>query len=118
MKGKDLLSPIKRYQADRQAGPLQATFDPKQPGVTRIHLIPLKTGTLKRNPSLVLINGWHMFQIGPSWADLLRAFIKVLYERSEPGKRLSQVELDLILDSVVEQMHALYPSVPREDTPG
>jgi MoaA/NifB/PqqE/SkfB family radical SAM enzyme len=114
LKGKDLLSPIKRYQADRQAGPLQATFDPKKPGVTRIHLIPLKTGTLKRNPSLVLINGWHMFQIGPAWADLLRAFIEILYEKSEPGKPLSQVELDLILDSLVEQMHALYPSVPRE----
>ncbi len=82
--------------------------------MTRIHLIPLRTSTLKRNPSIVLINGWHMFLIGPSWADLLRAFIDVLYKKTEPGRQLSQVELDGILDSVVEQMHALYPSVPRE----
>ena len=38
----------------------------------------------------------------------------VLYKKTEPGKRLSQVELDLILDSVVEHMHELYPSVSRE----
>ena len=114
MKVKDLLSPIKRHTADRDAGPLQATFDPKKPGVTRIHLIPLKTSLLKRNPSMVLINGWDMFLIGPSWADLLRAFIEVLYQRTEPGRQLSQVELEPILDSVVEQMHGLYPSVSRE----
>jgi MoaA/NifB/PqqE/SkfB family radical SAM enzyme len=114
LEGKDLLSPIKRYKADREAGPLQATFDPKKPGVTRIHLIPLRTIFYKRHPSIVIINGWHMFLVGPSWADLLRAFIEVLYTKSEPGKRLSQVELDLILDSVVEQMHELYPSVSRE----
>jgi MoaA/NifB/PqqE/SkfB family radical SAM enzyme len=114
LKGKDFLSPIKRYTADRDAGPLQVTLDPKTPGVTRIHLIPLRTSLLKRNPSIVLINGWHMFLIGPSWADLLRAFIEVLYKKTEPGKKLSQVELELIFDSVVEHMHELYPSVSRE----
>ena len=114
MNGKDLLSPITRYKTDRQAGPLQATFDPKKPGVTRIHLIPLKTSYLKRIPSIVLINGWHMFLIGPSWADLLRAFIEVLYRETEPGKQLSQVELESILASVVERMYELYPSVPSE----
>ncbi len=114
MKVKDLLAPVKRYQADRDAGPLQATFDPKEPGVTRIHLIPLRTSLRKRSPSLVLINGWHMFRIGSSWADLLRAFINTLHEKTEPGKLLSQVELDGVLDSVLEKMHELYPSVPDE----
>ena len=114
MNGKDLLSPIKRYTADRDAGPLQVTFDPQKPGVTRIHLIPLRTSLLKRNPSIVLINGWHMFLIGPSWADLLRAFIDTLYKTTEPGKQLSQAELNVIFDSVVEHMHELYPSVSRE----
>ena len=114
MNGKDLLSPIKRYTADRDAGPLQVTFDPQKPGVTRIHLITLRTSLLKRNPSIMLINGWHMFLIGPSWADLLRAFIDTLYKTTEPGKQLSQAELNVIFDSVVEHMHELYPSVSRE----
>jgi MoaA/NifB/PqqE/SkfB family radical SAM enzyme len=114
LKVKDILSPIKRYQADRDAGPLQATFDPKKPGVTRIHLIPLKTSLRKRNPSLVLINGWHLFRIGSSWADLLRVFINALYEKTEPGRVLSEVELDGVLNSVVKRMHELYPSVPNE----
>jgi MoaA/NifB/PqqE/SkfB family radical SAM enzyme len=114
LKGKDLLSPIKRYKADRDAVPLQATFDPKTPGVTRIHLIPLRTSYRKRSPSIVLINGWHLFLIGPAWADLLRAFMDILDKKAEPGKQLPQVELDLILDSVVVHMHELYPSVSRE----
>ena len=115
MKVKDLLSPLHRYQASRDADPLQATFDPKKPGVTRIHLIPLKTDIRKRDPSMVFINGWHMFLIGPSWADLLRSFITVLYAKAEPGRRLSQAELDLVLRYVLDEMHALYPGVPDED---
>jgi MoaA/NifB/PqqE/SkfB family radical SAM enzyme len=114
LKFKDLLSPLYRYQATRDADPLQATFDPRQPGVTRIHLIPLKTDLLRRDPSMVFINGWHMFLIGPSWADLLRSFIDVLHKNAKPGRRLSQVELNGILNSVLEQMRALYPSVPGE----
>jgi MoaA/NifB/PqqE/SkfB family radical SAM enzyme len=114
LKFKDLLSPIKRFSADRDASPLQVTFDPKKPGATRIHLIPLRTSLHKRNPSTVLINGWHMFLIGPSWADLLRTFINVLNQKAEPGKQLSQAELDPLFDSVVEHMHELYPSISRE----
>lgn len=114
MKIKYLVSPIKRIQADHNAGPLQATFDPKTPGVTRIHLIPLKTSWIRQNPSVVLINGWYMFLLGPSWANLLRAFIEILYKKSKPGRRLSQAELDVILASVYEHIHELYPTVPRD----
>ena len=112
MKIKDIFSPLRRYQAGRDAGPLQATLDPKTPQVTRIHLIPLKTSRFKRNPSILLINGWHMFMIGSSWADLLRCFIEALYTESKQGERLPQAELDKILDSVVKKMQTLYPSVP------
>ena len=112
MKIKDIFSPLRRYQAGRDAGPLQATLDPKTPQVTRIHLIPLKSSRFKRNPSILLINGWHMFMIGSSWADLLRCFIEALYAESKQGERLPQAELDKILDSVVKKMQTLYPSVP------
>lgn len=114
MKVRDLLAPIDRYKAYQDAGPIQATFDPRKPGVTRIHLIPLKTGLGERNPSMVFINGWHMFLIGPSWADLLRTFIEVLYEKAEPGRRLSQSQLDMILSTVMSRMQKLYPSIPAE----
>ncbi|MHC1784574.1 MAG: radical SAM/SPASM domain-containing protein [Anaerolineaceae bacterium] len=93
---------------------MQATFDPRTPGVTRLHLIPLKTSLFRRYPSVVLINGWYMFLIGPSWADLLRAFINVLNEQAEPGKHLQDDELKPLLDAAVDQMHALYPSIPEE----
>lgn len=114
MKVRDLLAPIDRYKAYQDAGPIQATFDPRKPGVTRIHLIPLKTGIGERNPSMVFINGWHMFLIGPSWADLLRTFIEVLYKKAEPGRRLSQSQLDVILSTVMDRMQILYPTVPTE----
>jgi len=111
VKIKDIFSPLRRYQADRDAGPLQATLDPKTPDVTRIHLIPLKTSPFKRNPSILLINGWHMFMIGSSWADLLRCFIDTLYTESKQDEPLPQAELDKILDFVVKKMQTLYPSV-------
>lgn len=114
MKVRDLLAPIDRFRAYHEAGPIQATFDPRKPGVTRIHLIPLKTSLRERNPSMVFINGWHMFLIGPSWADLLHTFIEVLYEKAEPGKRVSPSELDVILSAVMQRMHNLYPSIPSE----
>jgi len=60
LKDKDILSPIKCFTADRDAGPLQVTFDPQKPGVTRIHLTPLRTSLHKPNPSIMLINGWHL----------------------------------------------------------
>jgi MoaA/NifB/PqqE/SkfB family radical SAM enzyme len=63
---------------------------------------------------VVLINGWYMFLIGPSWADLLRAFINILNARAEPGKHLQDDELKPLLDAAVDQMHELYPSVPEE----
>ncbi len=64
MKAIDFLSPLRRYHLDRATEPVQVTLDPHDPGVTRVHLIPLKPRLWKRSPSQVLINGWHMFLIG------------------------------------------------------
>ena len=111
MKATDILSPIKRCRADRSAEPIQVTLDPHAPGVTRVHLIPLKLGLLQRSPSLVLINGWHMFLIGPSWADLMRTFMHMLNEHAVPGQAMNAEQLQKILDQVVEHMHPFYPGV-------
>jgi MoaA/NifB/PqqE/SkfB family radical SAM enzyme len=114
LNAKDIFSPVKRFKADRNSDPLQVTFDAHTPNVTRVHLIPLKTSLFKRNPNIVLINGWHMFLVGPSWSDLLRAFILALNDKAEQDRRLSQKELEPVLDSVVGKMHELYPSVSKE----
>lgn len=114
MKVTDLFSPIRQLKADQTAEPLQVTFDPKTPQVTRVHLIPLKTNLRVRNPSLVLINGWYSFLVGPSWSDLLRSFILELQLKAKPGKKLSFQELGVILEAVVERMQYLYPTVSRE----
>jgi MoaA/NifB/PqqE/SkfB family radical SAM enzyme len=112
LKASDILSPIKRFRADRSTDPVQVTLDPHSPGVTRVHLIPLKPGLLKRSPSLVLINGWHMFLVGPSWADLMRTFMIMLNIHALPGQEINDEQLQKILDKVVEQMHPFYPGVP------
>lgn len=104
-----------RLIADHKAEPLQVTFDPKTPEVTRVHLVPLKIRLFRRDPSLVLINGWYSFMVGPSWSDLLRAFILALQEKAMPGKRLTRPELEVVLNSVMERMHPLYPSVPEDE---
>lgn len=114
MKSVDLLSPVRRYQLNRSAQPVQVTLDPHAPGVTRVHLIPLKPGLLQRSPSQVLINGWHMFLIGPSWADLMRIFMLTLNREAVPGETISDELLHKILDQVVAEMHHYYPGVSAE----
>ena len=114
MKPKDFLSPIKRFTADRVAGPLQVTLDPKTPGVTRIHFNPL-ADQLPETQSKHGVDQWLADVYDRStWADLLRAFIEVLNGRSRTGQAAVPDRADPILDAVVEQMHELYPSVPRE----
>jgi MoaA/NifB/PqqE/SkfB family radical SAM enzyme len=114
LKATDILSPIRRLKEDRSAHPVQVTLDPHKPGVTRVHLIPLKPGILLRSPSLVLINGWHMLLVGPSWADLMRTFMYRLIVDAEPGQSIPDEQLQLILDKVVEDMHQFYPGVKAE----
>lgn len=111
MKSIDFLSPLRRYRLDRSVSPVQVTLDPHAPGVTRVHLIPLKPGLLKRSPSYVLINGWHMFLIGPAWADLMRTFMVTLNKEAVPGRAISDDELHKILDIVVLEMHKYYPGI-------
>jgi len=112
LKAADILSPVRRYESARLAEPVQVTLDPHAPGVTRVHLIPLKPTLLRRSPSQVLINGWHMFLIGPAWADLMRTFMLTLNREAEPGKAISDELLQSILDQVVAEMHHYYPGVP------
>ncbi len=114
LKAIDFLSPIRRIVSDHKVAPIQITFDPRTPGVTRLHLIPLKTNLIHRSSSVVLINGWYIFLVGPSWSDLLRFFIQTLNEKAEPGKHLHGDALAPILDSTVERMRRLYPTVPDE----
>lgn len=114
MKAIDFLSPLRRYRLDRAAEPVQVTLDPHAPGVTRVHLIPLKPRLLKRSPSQVLINGWHMFLIGPSWADLMRTFMLTLNREAEPDHAIPDELLQRILNQVVEEMHRYYPGISAQ----
>ena len=115
MKVKDLISPIRRIQSDRKAVAIQATFDPHQSDVVRLHMVPLRAGPFNRMPSMVFINGWHLIMVGPAWSDLLRAFIEVLKDVAQPGKLISYEELEKIIDQACERMQVLYPQVPRID---
>jgi MoaA/NifB/PqqE/SkfB family radical SAM enzyme len=114
LKAIDFLSPLRRIASDRKAAPIQVTFDPRTPDVTRLHVIPLKTNLVQRTPSVVLINGWHMFLVGPSWSDLLRFFIQTLNEKAEPGRHLEGDALAPILGTTIERMRRLYPSVSED----
>jgi MoaA/NifB/PqqE/SkfB family radical SAM enzyme len=114
LKSADILSPVRRYQLNRSAEPVQVTLDPHVPGVTRVHLIPLKPRLFSRSPSQVLVNGWHMFMIGPSWADLMRTFMITLNREAAPGEPISDEYLQKIIDQVVVEMHRYYPGVSAD----
>jgi len=115
LKARDFTSPIRRLQSDRNAVAVQATFDPHQSDVVRLHMVPLKAGRLSRMPSMVFINGWHLIMVGPAWSDLLRAFIDALNDVAQPGKLIPYEELEKIIDQACDRMRDLYPRVPKVD---
>lgn len=83
---------------------LHATLDPQGPGLARLHLIPLQNS----RESLLVINGWHMLNIGQSWTALLAEFIIELQHYPQ-GRELSPTEVKQLTDSVVSKVRRYYP---------
>ena len=55
---------------------LHTTFNPYEPGVARIYLIPPKFSMFKSVASVVVVNGHDIIPLRESWAILLSIFIQ------------------------------------------
>ena len=64
----------KIYELKQWKGVVHTTWNPKGPGVIRIHLIPPKFRPFKVVPSTVILNGKDVLPINEAWAILLTEF--------------------------------------------
>ena len=69
-----LLNKISAWRETKR-GVKHCTFNPNGPGVVRIHLIPPRFSLFKNPPYIVILNGYYLLPLGPSWALLLSRFI-------------------------------------------
>ena len=107
----------KIYELKQWKGVVHTTWNPKGPGVIRIHLIPPKFRPFKVVPSTVILNGKDVLPINEAWAILLTEFIKGVNEYGDSP--MDSETLDDILTDAFHRVRRVYPTVEdkvlRED---
>jgi MoaA/NifB/PqqE/SkfB family radical SAM enzyme len=84
------------------------TFDPKESGVCRIHLVPPKKPK-PRTPWAVIINGYSLLPLQSSWAVLLKIFIEHLNHYA--NKVLTPGDIGALIDETTADAKKIFPSV-------
>ena len=92
---------------------LHTTFNPYEPGVARIYLIPPKFSWVKSVSSVVIVNGHDIIPLRESWSILLSIFIEEVNKYS--GKEITQDELNIILEKTVKRMKKIYGRFLKDD---
>lgn len=101
---------LKEYLASIH-GVTHTTFNPKGPGVVRIHLIPPKKVKLGV-PWVLIINGQDILPITCGWAILLRSFIEHL--NVTYGKSISDEEVKELIDLTISDISELFPKTDKD----
>ncbi len=105
-------SKIAEYKRFR-GGVCHCTFNPGGPGVVRIHLVPPKFKLFGQTPYVVILNGYYVLPIGPSYAAILAEFIREVNEFD--GKPMTEEDEAGVIARTIKTVSRLYPSVPREE---
>lgn len=92
---------------------LHTTFNPYEPGVARIYLIPPKFSMFKSVSSVVLVNGHDIIPLRESWAILLSIFIEEVNKYS--GKEITKEELEKIVEKTVKRTKRIYGIFLKDD---
>ncbi|MBQ4570249.1 MAG: radical SAM protein [Bacilli bacterium] len=92
-------------------GVIHTTFNPKGPGVVRLHLIPPKKIKLGI-PWVVIINGQDILPISCGWAILLKIFIENINKTY--GKVISDEEMEKLINKTITKMSKLFPKTDKE----
>ena len=99
-----------RYKKKHWNKVIHTTFNPKGPGVIRIHMIPPKQSAGSHAPAVVILNGQELLPLNESWAILLTEFIEQVNAHG-PGE-ISDAEMDGILTRTYKGVKKVYPNVP------
>lgn len=92
---------------------LHTTFNPYEPGVARIYLIPPKFSWSKSVSSVVIVNGHDIIPLRESWAILLSIFIEEVNKYS--GKEITEEELNKIVENTVKGTKKIYGKFLKDD---
>ena len=96
----------KLYEKKEFNGVLHTTFNPYEPGVVRIHLIPPKFSWFKTKASVAIINGHDIIPVNNSWAILLSIFIK--HVNKFAGNEITDAQISTIITDTVKDVKKIY----------
>lgn len=102
----------KWYEWKNWRGMVHTTWNPKDPGVIRIHMIPPRFRWFHFVPSVAILNGNQIIPVNESWAILLTEFIRELNAYGEG--EMPEEALEDILETVCENMKKVYPYADEE----
>ena len=105
-------SKIAEYKRFKE-GVCHCTFNPGGPGVVRIHLVPPKFRMFGSAPHVVILNGYYVLPIGPSYATILAEFISEVNKFD--GMPMTEEDERGVIERTVKNVCRLYPSVCREE---
>lgn len=91
---------------------IHTTWNPKDPGVIRIHMIPPKFHLFRFIPSVVILNGNQILPLNESWAILLTVFIKELNQWGDG--EMTREQGQEIVENTVIKMRKIFPNVLPE----
>lgn len=91
---------------------IHTTWNPKDPGVIRIHMIPPKFHLFHFIPSVVILNGNQILPLNESWAILLTVFIKELNQWGDG--EMTREQGQEIVENTVTKMRKIFPDVLPE----
>ena len=91
---------------------IHTTWNPKDPGVIRIHMIPPKFHLFHFIPSVVILNGNQILPLNESWAILLTVFIKELNQWGDG--EMTREQGQEIVENTVIKMRKIFPDVLPE----
>jgi hypothetical protein len=92
---------------------VHTTWNPKDPGAVRIHLIPPKFQLFRFVPSVAILNGNQIIPVNESWAILLTEFIRQLNTFGDG--EMPEEALEKILENTCRNVKKVYPDVDPEE---
>ncbi|MBR3646691.1 MAG: radical SAM protein [Lachnospiraceae bacterium] len=103
---------VRRYVKKNLTEVMHTTFNPKGPGVVRIHLIPPKYDGGQVGASVAIINGQDIIPVNVAWAIILNEYIKQVNKYS--GKPINEKEIEIILKNTCKSAKKAYPFISRK----
>jgi len=103
----------KLFEKEKLNQVLHTTFNPYEPGVARIHLIPSKFSWIKSTSSIVILNGHDIIPIKEAWTILLAIFIEKV--NGFAGKEVTDEELEKIVEDTVIEIKKIYGKHLKEE---